>query len=146
MDLGMAVGTAAVKRKVGTSPGSRHGKAGMSGTGVTYVVALLAQPGLPRLQQLMFGRAVGIVAVKAVLHHGWMLPEEGAATFSMTLVAVLVDRCLEELLGIRRAMRVVATAAGYLALAKRHVRRPLQLCAAHRVTLETHLDSCRFNK
>ena len=142
----MAVGTAAVKRKVGTSPGSRHGNAGMSGTGVTYVVALLAQPGLPRLQQLVLGRAMSLVAVEAVLHDRRVFPEEGAAPLRVALVAVLVDGGLDELLGIGRAMRIMATATGHLAFAEGHVRRALQLRAAHLVTLETHLGPRGLHK
>ena len=51
----MAVGAATVEGKVGASPGSRKGSAAMSGTVITYVVALLAQPGRSHLQQLGVG-------------------------------------------------------------------------------------------
>ena len=77
-----------------------------------------------------------LVAVGAVLHDRRVLPEKWPAALGMTAVAVLVNRCLDELAWVRAAMRIVATGAGDFAFAVRHVRRALQLRPPHLVTGE----------
>jgi len=83
--------------------------------------------------------AVRFVAVRAVLHHRRVLPDEGATAFGVATETVFVRRALDKLLGIGSAVGIVATRAGNLALAVRHVRRALQLGAAHLVALQAKL-------
>src|SRR6476620_12749574 len=94
--------------------------------GWRLVVAGVANPGHPHLQQLWITAAVGLVAVSAILHHRGMLPQKGAAPFGMAAETVLVDRALQQLARVRASMRVVATGTRDLALAIRHVRGALQ--------------------
>ena len=98
-------------------------------------VARIANARHARLQQLRVAGAVRFMAVRAVLHHWRVLPHEGTAAFGVATQTVFVGGALDELLGIGRSVRIVATGAGHLALAVGHVRRALQLRPAHLVTL-----------
>ena len=90
-------------------------------------MALLAQQRRLDLQHLLVVRAVGVVAVQAVLAHRRVLPQERAALLGVAGVAVLVDRGLQQHLVVGRAVRVVAARALQLALAHRHVAGAEQL-------------------
>ena len=92
-----------------------------------------------RLQQLRVAGAVRLVAVRAVLHYRRVLPEERTAPFGVAAQTVFVGRALQQLLGIGRAVRIMAAGAGYLAFAVRHVRRTLELCTPHLVALQAQL-------
>src|SRR5712691_9492137 len=86
------------------------------------VVALLAQPRLGDLQHLLVVGPVWIMAVRAALQDGRVLPEEGPALLRMAAVACIVERVLLQERGRDGAVRVVARRARHLALAERHVR------------------------
>ena len=77
-----------------------------------------------------------LMTIAAILQNRRMLPEEGSAPLGVATVAILVDRALDQLLGIGRAVRIVATGASHLAFAEGHMRRALQLGTAHRVALQ----------
>lgn len=111
----------------------------MRGPTIFNGVALLAQPGRPRLQQLRVGRPMGLMAIQAVLHNRRMLPQERTPSLGMALVAVFVGGGLDELLGIGAAVRVVAVRASDLPLPKGHVRGAHQLRASHLVALKANL-------
>ena len=108
--------------------------------GVTAaVMAGVADPRHPRLEQLRVAGTVRFVAVRAVFHHRGVLPDERTAAFRMAAQAVLIGSALDELLRIGRAVRVMAAGAGDLPFAVGHVRRTLQLGAAHLVALQAKL-------
>jgi hypothetical protein len=71
-----------------------------------------------------------VMAGGAIFHHRRMLIEERAAPFGMTLVAGLVDRALDQQLGIGGSVRVMAIRTGNLSFPKRHVSRAINLRAA----------------
>src|SRR5258706_8937661 len=99
------------------------------------VVAVVADARHANLQQLRVVAAVRLVAVRAVLEHWRVLPQEGTSAFRVATQAVFIRGALDELPGIRRAVWIVAARAGYFAFAVGHVRRALQLRAAHLVAL-----------
>lgn len=109
-------------------------------------MAALAQPRRSRLQQLRIDGAVRFMAIQAILSHRRMLPQEGPAAFRVALVAILVGRALDQLLGIGRPMGIVAAGASDLALAEGHVRRALELRPAHLMALEADLHLCRLDE
>src|ERR1700756_853068 len=100
------------------------------------VMAGVADARHARLEQLRIAGAVRFVTVGAVFHYRRMLPNEWTAAFGMASQAILIGCTLNELLGIRRAMRIMATGACNLAFSVGHVRRTLQLSAAHLVALQ----------
>ena len=79
----------------------------------------------PHFQQLRVVRTVRLVAIRAILHHGRVFPEERSAALRVAAQAILVCGRLNELLWIRTAVRIVATRARDLSFAIRHVRRAL---------------------
>ena len=87
------------------------------------------------LQQLRVAGAVRFMAVRAVLHDRRVFPDEGTAPFGVAAETIFVCGALNELLGIGSAVGIMATGAGNFAFAVRHVRRALQLRAAHLVAL-----------
>src|SRR3990172_4658858 len=102
-------------------------------------VALLAEPGFGEEQHVFVVAAVGGMAIRAALHHGRMLPQEGAALVRVALEAGIVERVgLEKLLG-HRPVGVVAARAVHLALADRHVRVGHLLGGLPQVTLPADL-------
>lgn len=103
------------------------------------VVAGVANARHTRLQQLRIAGAMRLMAVCAVLHNWRVFPQERTAPFGMAAQAILVGGALDELLGIRRSVRIMATCAGNFPFAVRHVRRALQLRAPHLVALQTQL-------
>ena len=86
------------------------------------VVALLAEFRRTHFQQLRVGRAMRLVTITAILQNRRMFPQEGSAPFGVATVTILVDGALDQLLGIGRAVWIVATGAGYLALSEGHMR------------------------
>src|SRR5437899_891193 len=104
MNLGMAVRAAPIEHVVRSRQlrGCR-----VTGGRVTF----LAEPGRIHLEQRRAGRAVGLVANVAILHHRGMLPKERATPLGMALVTSLVDGSGDEHFGIRSAMRVMAVRA-----------------------------------
>ena len=74
------------------------------------------------LEQLRIVRPMWFVAVRAILHDRRMFPEERPATLDVTRQTVLRCRCLDELLRIGTAVRIVTARTGDLTLAIRHVR------------------------
>src|SRR5215469_9070304 len=106
------------------------------------VVASLAEPGRRESQHGRPGRAVGIVAVEAVLENRRMVPEEGTALVGVTGVAGVVDRVLAKQRLGHSAVGIVAGRAGHLrvtigdrALAYRHVAVALRLCLLDEMAL-----------
>src|ERR1700674_230330 len=81
------------------------------------VVAGIAHARHACLQQLWVAGAVRFMAVRAVLHHRWVLPHEGTTPLGVAAQTVLVRSALDQLLGIGRPVRIMATGAGNLALA-----------------------------
>ncbi len=74
------------------------------------------------------------MAVNAVLHYGRVFPQERPTSFGVATQAILVHRGLPKLAWIGRAVRVMATGAGYFAFPVWHVGGALQLRSAHLVT------------
>lgn len=72
------------------------------------IVTLLAQEWSTRLQQRRDVGAVRRMAVRAILSHRLMFPQEGAALFGMAGVASLGHRVLLEQFGTGRTVRIVA--------------------------------------
>src|SRR6266404_1897482 len=130
--MGMAIGAAAVEVLDGTERLRLCWVA-------AAVVAVIANARHPNLQQLRIVAAVGFVTVGAVFEHWRVLPQEWAAPLGVTAQAILISGALDELLGIRRAVRIMATGAGDFPFTIRHVRGALQLRAAHLVTLQAQL-------
>src|SRR5712691_9790350 len=85
------------------------------------VVATIANARHAGLQQLWVAGAVRFVAIGAILHDRRVLPDERTAAFGVAAQAVFVGGALNELLGIGRAMRVMAAGASDLAFAVGHV-------------------------
>ena len=109
----------------------------LRGAGMTAGhVAGIANPRHAHSQQLRIVAAMRLVAVGAVLHDRRMLPEEGTAPLGVAAETVLGGRGLQQLLWIGTSVRVMATGAGHLAFAIGHVRRALQLGAAHLMALQ----------
>src|SRR5262252_5143818 len=69
----------------------------------------------PHLEQLRIAGAVRFVAIRAVLHHRRVFPQERATPFCVATQAILVHGGLPKLTGIGCSMRVVATGAGNFA-------------------------------
>ena len=100
-------------------------------------MALLAQEWNRRDQQGALIRAMGRVAIEAVLPHRRVFEQERPALFCVALIAGLVDRGgLEEGIG-QRAVRVVAVVAAHLPLGQGHVRTAIELQANVLVALRT---------
>jgi hypothetical protein len=104
---------------------------------LAVIMALLAQFRLANAQQLRVDRAVCFVATAAILQYRRVLPEERTAALGVATVAIVIQGRLNELLGIGRAMRIMATGASHFAFAEWHVRRALQLSATHLMALQT---------
>ena len=109
------------------------------------VVAAVANARHARLQQLRIARAMRFVAVRAVFHYRGMLPDERSAALRVATQAILVRRALDQLLGIRRAMGIVAAGAGHFSFAIRHVRGSLQLRAPHLMALQAEFRLSFFD-
>ena len=92
--------TAWILRRTGIVFGrnARHVRAYWCTAGMCAVMALLTQERCTRLQQRRNVRAMGAVAVGAILTHRLVLEQEGAAFFSMALVAGFCHRIFLELL------------------------------------------------
>ena len=113
----------------------QRGRGGMAAGNV----AGIAHARHAHLEQLRIICAVRLMTVGAVFHDRRVLPEEGAATLGVAAQAVFIGGGLDELLGIWRAVRIMATCAGHLAFAIRHVRGTLQLRPPHLMTLQAKL-------
>jgi len=137
VDVGVAVGAATVEILNGAE---RLGLGRMAAA----VVAGVANARHAHFQELWIIAAVRFVAVGAVFEHRRVLPEERTPAFGMTTQAVFVGGRLDQLLGIRRAVGIVAAGAGDFAFAIGHVRRALQLPAAHLVALEAQFWLSHF--
>ena len=85
-----------------------------------------------------------LVAIRAILHHRRVLPQERTTALHMAAQAVFGCGRLKQLLGIRTAVRIMTTRARDLALAIRHVGRTLELCTAHLVALQAQLRLLLF--
>lgn len=132
MHLRVAVGARSIKDK--TRGGSER-----LGWMSRFDVALLAQPGHLDLQQVRVDRAMGLVTVQAVFQDRWMFPQKGAARLSMTLVAIFIDRVLDQQRRGDRAMGVVTVRAGHFPLPQGHVRGAQKLGPFLEVTREAEL-------
>lgn len=100
------------------------------------IVTGIANARHAHFEELRVVAAVWFMAIRAVFHHWRVLPDKWAAPLRVAGQAILVGGALNELLGIGRAVRIVATGAGYLAFSVRHVRRALQLRSPHLMTLQ----------
>src|SRR4029450_7153486 len=103
-------------------------------------VTLLAEPRLRQPEHGVVVRAVRVVAVRAALEYGLMVPQEGAPLFRVAGEAVVVQRVFLEQRRRDRAVRIVARGAGHLPLAHRHVRAPHRLRALLQMTGAAGLD------
>jgi hypothetical protein len=113
MDLGMAIGTAAiygpyVQRFPG---GGRMARQHMN-------MALLAQQTNASSQKLVIVRTMRRVTVHAVLADRGMVPEKRTSFFGMARVTHIIDGVIHEHLPTLPAMRVVAGSAADLRVAK----------------------------
>ena len=68
-----------------------------------------------------------------------MLPQKRPTPFRVAAQTVLGCGRLNELLGIRAAVRIVTTSARHLSFAVRHMRRTLQLRTPHLVACQAQL-------
>src|SRR6476659_8049526 len=100
VDVEMAVGALASANETRVDSGETAGLRRMR----RRIVALLAEPRLRDLEQLLVGGAVRVVAVRAALDHRRMLPHERPALFGVAGVADLVDGAGDEELVVRRPM------------------------------------------
>src|SRR3990172_8914920 len=91
------------------------------------------------LKERLIIRPVRVVAVRAVLPYGRVLPEERSPLLGVALVTGLVYRgCLQEARP-GPAVRVVTAGTVHQPLPERHVRRPLQLRPSLLMALEAGL-------
>ena len=88
-------------------------------------VATVAHARHADLEQLRIVGSVRLMAGRAIFHDGRVFPQERPFAFHMAAQTVRRDGRLNQLLRIGRPVRIVATGAGYLTFAIRHVRRPL---------------------
>ena len=132
VDHGMAIGTTSVECEpcIGQLRCRR-----MPG----FIVALVAEPGHARFQQLRTAGTMRLMAVHTIFHHRGVLPQERAAPFRMTLVTGLVGRAFFQQGRVGSPMRIMAVRAGDLSFAKRHMRGALHLRTAQLVALEADL-------
>src|SRR5436190_1962221 len=84
------------------------------------IVARVADPWHAHFKQLRIAAAMGIMAIRAVLHHWRMLPKERPPALGVATQTVLVRRGLNQLRRIRAAVWIMATGTGHLAFAIRH--------------------------
>ena len=118
VNVGMTIGAAAVE----VFDGPKRLRLG----GVTAAVMTgIAHARHAHLEELRVVAAVGFVAIRAVFHDRRVFPEERPAAFRVAAQAILVNGALNELAGIGRTMRIMATGAGHFAFAVGHMRRAL---------------------
>lgn len=87
------------------------------------IVALPAQPELGTFQHSFVVAAMGTMTVRAIFRNGLMFEEEGTAFLFVARVAQFVRGVgHDEFIG-KGAVRIMATRAIHLALAKRHMRK-----------------------
>src|SRR6185436_14684142 len=109
-------------------------------------VALLTQSWLRHLEHALVVRAVRVVAARAVLDDGRVLPQEGPSLLGVAPEAVVVRRVLREKGRRDRPVRIVARRAAHLALAQGHVRRAELRGSLLLVARAARLDLCRLRK
>ena len=114
MDIGVAVRAAAIEVLDRTKRLWLRGVPTAVVTGVTYARH-------PHLQKLWIASAVRFVAVRAVFHDGWVLPEERSSSFRVAAQTVFIRGALDQLLRVRCTMGIVAAGTGYFTFAIRHV-------------------------
>ena len=83
------------------------------------LVALLTQKRLAPLQHACHGGPVRLMAESTVFRDGLVVPDEGAALFSMALKTGVVDGIAGHQLGSGRSVRVMAVRAPDFALEDR---------------------------
>src|SRR5262245_1422396 len=101
MDPGMTVGATSIEIPDGVQDRRRRRMARRD-------VARVADPRHAHLEQLRVIGAVRLVAVRAVLHHRWMLEQEWPAPLRVAAHAILGYRAVNQLTRVRAAVRVVA--------------------------------------
>ena len=112
--LGMTVRTRTIKNK----PGRRgKGFARMADVDVT----LLAEPRLFDREHILVDRAVRFMTAQTVLQRRRVLPEKRAALIRVTLIAVFVDRVLDQHRRGGCPVRIVTISAGHFSFPQRHV-------------------------
>ena len=105
MNSGVAVGATPVQHPIVVSSwnpvagGRQHARVRRRPV-LSVVMALPAEFRLADFQQLLVDRAVRFVAIAAVLQNGRMFPQEGTAALGVATVAILIQRGLDQLLGI----------------------------------------------
>lgn len=130
MNPGVAICTTPVHHAIvvtsGSSvPGCRQNVRVNGRSVLAIVMALLAEFRRADLQQLRIDRAVRFVAIATVFQNRRVLPEKRTTALGVATVAILIQRALDQLFGIGRAVRIVAAGAGHLAFAEGHMRRAL---------------------
>jgi hypothetical protein len=138
VNVGMTVRTAAVEILYGTQWLRLGGVPAAVVTGITNTRHTY-------FEELRVIRAMGFMAICTILHDRRMFPEERSPAFRVAAETILVDGALDELAGIRRAMRIMATRAGNLAFTVGHVRGPLQLRATHGMTPQAQFRLLLFH-
>jgi hypothetical protein len=88
-------------------------------------VAFPAQPDGRFFQQVGIIGAVGLMAIKAILHDGGVLKEERTPVLGMTIEAKFLDGNSLYEKGRNRPVRVVATRAVHFPLAHGMMRKPV---------------------
>ena len=114
MDLGMAVCAATVEipNRILDSRGSRVAAGNM---------ARIANSWHTHFQQLGIVGAVSFVTVGTIFHDRRVLIQEWAAPLCVAGQTVFVHRALDQLLGIRRSMRIMAAGASDFTLSIGHM-------------------------
>jgi hypothetical protein len=127
----MAIGAAAIEILDGPERLRLRGVA-------AAVMAGIAHARHTHLEELWVIAAMWFMAIGAVFHNRRVLPQKWTTALRVAAQAILVNSALNELAGIGRTVRIMATGTGYLAFAVRHMRRTLQLRAPHFMALQAH--------
>ncbi|OGA19145.1 MAG: hypothetical protein A3G25_06580 [Betaproteobacteria bacterium RIFCSPLOWO2_12_FULL_63_13] len=106
-------------------------------------MALLTQKRARRHEQGLLTRTMRFVAVKAILAHRGMLPDEGTALLSVACVTHVVCRVRIEQRARQGAVRVVAAHARHLSLWQRHMGTLAELGALLLMTGITGFGNAR---
>jgi len=110
------------------------------------VMALIAQKGRGRDEELLVIRAMRIVASQAAFDDRGMLPEKWPALFGVALVTQLIHAVGQQKRPSCRSMRRVTIVAVDLAFEERHVGTLVELRALLRVTREAGFGDALFRE
>ncbi len=115
MNIGVAVQAGARQRNVPALPRTTDvDKGRYSAAVIGRLMTLLTQERRSLLEEVGNIRAMGVMAIRAVLGDRQVVPDERSAFFRMTLIASVVYRIAFHQLGSGRTVRIMAVRADYL--------------------------------